>query len=478
VPDSEPVELHDEVGKGQKRLERFASFYTLCAVTLFSTLLLLGVLTAGLASAYAIKDALAGSNALAGSKGDPTGLFRPDGAPVDTGKRTSYQLSWFDFNSTAELGERHVAEVLDDFWMLARLGFVHQPWVGFSEPLFEGTHVSVVPDPMGIPSRRTINPVEDPSLPVVHVYTFGGSTTFGYQVADQHTWPSELSAILNERAHSGGLGFRVEVTNYGRGFFDTSQEAALAIDLIKSGRRPDLAIFMDGVNLGLARDVPWFTAEMTAAFWDAQHPSARVGMEHLGATWFGRLPFGRLMASMQRRWSSGEGGGHEEGDAGEAPLIPSEQEHVNRLIQRFRMNREITTSVLAAYDAGALYFIQPDPVYNYPPDWYRLELPVRFWRERERRKAFHERMETEDGVILLTGLFAAYGVESGRKAVLDDVHYTAAFNRFLAEHVAREIDLEALAPQSGHPLPTGVPRADATAPERVITPAERQPHEP
>jgi hypothetical protein len=76
-------------------------------------------------------------------------------------------------------------------------------------------------------------------------------------------------------------------------------------------------------------------------------------------------------------------------------------------------------------------------------------------------------------VIRLTSLFDEYGVAPDRKAIVDDVHYSPAFSRFLAERVAAEIDLVSLASSPGPLPPTGVSRAAAIAPER----AARQPRE-
>src|SRR5262249_27453175 len=122
-------------------------------------------------------------------------------------------------------------------------------------------------DIRGFPVRRTINPDNQTSRPVINIFVFGGSTTFGYYVSDEHAWPSYLSRILNEAA-----GVEVQVTNYGRGYFNPSQEAILFTDLLKSGHRPSLAVFMDGVNPLEAEDVPNFTKEVAEGYRKLQFP--------------------------------------------------------------------------------------------------------------------------------------------------------------------------------------------------------------
>src|SRR5262249_51880752 len=155
-----------------------------------------------------------------------------------------------------EVGERYAGEVLDDFYDLTATGFVYQPWVQFSEPLFRGKRVSVELDGLGFPTRHTRNVRRPDARKTVDVFVFGGSTTFGYWVADENTWPSYLATILDEEVSRAGEPLQIRVTNYGRGYFNPSLEAALFLDLLKTGHRPALAVFMDGVNMGQAQDIP------------------------------------------------------------------------------------------------------------------------------------------------------------------------------------------------------------------------------
>jgi hypothetical protein len=128
----------------------------------------------------------------------------------------------------------------------------------FFRTIFVGKRVSVVPDPRGFPVRKTVNPANEQGRPVTGV--------FGYHVSDEHTFPTYLSTVLNERARAAALATHVEVTNYGRGFYYPSQETVLLLDLLRLGHRPKLVIFMDGVNLGTTQDVPQLYAEYVRRF--------------------------------------------------------------------------------------------------------------------------------------------------------------------------------------------------------------------
>ena len=118
------------------------------------------------------------------------------------------------------------------------------------------------------------------------------------------------------------------------------------------------------------------------------------------------------------------------------------------------------------YKTKALFFLQPDAVYNYPEDLYRLQLPDSFLKSRTLRQHFYDQMKARDGFIDFTGLFAMWG--RNRKAIVDDVHYSPSFNHFLAEHVARHINLASLANGSSDSVDsegTGAPRRTGMAPK-------------
>jgi lysophospholipase L1-like esterase len=75
------------------------------------------------------------------------------------------------------------------------------------------------------------------------VWVFGGSTVYGISAPDSGTIPSYLARELNRDPQSC-----FEVTNLGAEGYVTNQEVILLIQELKEGRRPDIAIFYDGIN--------------------------------------------------------------------------------------------------------------------------------------------------------------------------------------------------------------------------------------
>lgn len=81
-----------------------------------------------------------------------------------------------------------------------------------------------------------------PDPNVTNIFFFGGSTGMGFGVADKDTIPSQIEKILLS------AGANVRVYNFAYGSFTSRQEFLRLLDLIDKGFKPDLAIFLDGIN--------------------------------------------------------------------------------------------------------------------------------------------------------------------------------------------------------------------------------------
>lgn len=91
--------------------------------------------------------------------------------------------------------------------------------------------------------RRTWNPSQG-GLP--RVWIFGGSTVWGWGQRDDQTIPSVVSRRLKE------MGAPAELLNAGQIAYFSTQELNLLLRMLQSGeRRPDVVVFVDGVNESL-----------------------------------------------------------------------------------------------------------------------------------------------------------------------------------------------------------------------------------
>jgi hypothetical protein len=439
--------------KSRSRTAWAKKYYHATAHSLLNIIVFLVFINIVIGVAFFFKDRIAShkKNVVATSvEIDPEsqGLFYIDGKPFDNGKRTSYQLQWFDYTAYERIVDASYAgSVLDDFFTLARLGFIYQAWVQFSEPPYHGKLVNIDIDSKGFPVRRTFNPQNSQSATML-IFTLGGSTTFGYNVSDEHTWPSYLSKILNDRGSTASVPLQVKVVNYGRGFYNPSQETVLLIDLLKSGLRPNLVIFMDGINWGLEQDVPHFTSKFDKTFSDLQSPT----LQYL--SW---IPMVRLSSALKNRFFSKFS---EDKFQVKSEDAETKKRYVHYILDRFMQNRMIALRVCELYAVKCLFFLQPDPIYNYPLNLYRSSLGDEVLKDRPNRQQFYTQMRTTEGIIDLMNLFELWG--DNRKAIVDDAHYSPGFNHFLAQHVAKYIDVESLMSESQETeasRSTGSPRA-------------------
>lgn len=399
---------------------RIKKFYWATAIVVLTSMVLLAIINVLLFGVFYIKDKAVAVDGPKRPKDNRT-LFNSDGSPADNGKRSEYELTSFDYGAYGNIPEEYAADVLDDFYSLSRLGFIYQPWVAFSEPPFAGKRVHVDRDIRGFPIRRTINPGNQSNGPVINLFVFGGSTTFGYFVSDEHTWSSYLSQILNKNSSVS-----VRVTNYGHSYFNPSQEAFLFADLLKSGHRPSLAVFMDGINPPRAIDVPTFSEELAEGYRRLQFPPSYSEQ-------FAWIPIVRLESFIARRLFGKV--------TADATLEVDTKTHIKTAVNGFRQDRDITKAVATLYGVPTLFFLQPNSVYNYDAHLFRSGPWKEFEKDRALMTDIYEQLKNDPAYIDLSGLFADYG---NRKAVLDDCHYSPSFSEFLAKRVAEFINTDRL----------------------------------
>jgi hypothetical protein len=373
-------------------------------------------------------------------------LARDKTSLVSSNQKTQYndatETDWFDYTAYEGIVDQaYAAAVVEDFDGFPTGGFVYQPWVQFAEAPYSGRLLNIDVDSQEFPIRRTINPELKEKSSVLQIFTLGGSTTFGYYVSDEHTWPSYLSYILNKRAEKLGLDARIEVTNYGHVYYYTTQEVILLEQLLRRGQRPDLVIFLDGVNeWQLCKDAPSFTGNLQGAMHNLQFPATEPFFEWLPITKLAQAINRRLFAPTVDEKTNDCKSNLKTTTVG---VDAAAQMGVDGAAQ-YEQNVKIAQAVAKLYDVETLIFLQPDARYNYNLDLFRNRDQAKeaFLPFKEYKHAFYREARRIRGVVDLTDLFEAWG--SKRKAIVDDNHYSPNFNHFLAEHVADQIDISSL----------------------------------
>lgn len=257
------------------------------------------------------------------------------------------------------------------------------------------------------------------------VFCFGGSTTYGTFVKDHQTWPAYLEELLDS----------VAVLNFGVPGFVPTQETNQFIYLLKLGYRPQVAIFMDGVNIGPIYDGSDFTRNI----------AQRFGQQEEYNVW-------NQLALIQ--WLKGSY--KKEIDFFESPnedLVPlgESSDYNDYITQRFIQNAKLRQVVGEAYGVEVIQFLQPNAQYDYDAAKFSEAIQGYMQSDWAKEQAanlsiiFKDVLEADAGYKDLQGLFESYG----KPATLDIVHYTPAFNQYLATNLLELVQDSSVANMQG-----------------------------
>jgi lysophospholipase L1-like esterase len=287
------------------------------------------------------------------------------------------------------------------------------PLTGAKEPPHAGRYVNVHPAGFRISEEQGPWPIRSDRF---NVFVFGGSTTFGYGIADGETVPSQLQGFLAPR--HAALCY-----NFGRGGYYSSQERVLFEELLAAGHVPRVAVFVDGLNEFMF-DQPQHTAELERY---VREPAAAS----LSMLWR-RLPVNELIAREKYR--------RRLRPARDRLARYDDPPRLARLIDRYLANRRAIAAVAAAWGVRPLFVWQPVPVYKYDLTSHLFgsyDFGLNHYSAfGYARMAERLRAEPPDPSFLW-----AADMQEGLHEPLyvDQVHYTAAMAKRLAEEIGRAL---------------------------------------
>lgn len=263
--------------------------------------------------------------------------------------------------------------------------FVYEPHVQFKPRAGELRHVAIAPGGYREGAEKHPWP---PAEEDFVVFVFGGSTTFGYGLPNGQTLVAELEAVLRTRAGAAS----VRCYNFGRGFYDSTQERILFAQLLQAGHVPDVAVFVDGLNdFFFPEPDPILTPELA-----------------------------RFMApDLPERVAAG-------------PLPPA------AIVSRLVANHRMVTALGKTFGVATLIVAQPVPFYafdataeTYPfgtdaKEFAAIATGYALWRGR---------WQESGPVLWLAEMFD----RADSPVYLDQVHYTRAACRRIAERIATSV---------------------------------------
>jgi hypothetical protein len=310
--------------------------------------------------------------------------------------------------------------------------FVYEPFTQFRERAFHGRFVNV--HPAGF--RDSKNSAPWPPAPnALNIFVFGGSTTFGYGVADDQTIPAHLQRLLDAAKPSR----RPVVYNFGAGFYFSTQERILFEKLLLDGMRAGVVVFIDGLNdIGHPAGVGYWTNTLRKMV-DRRAASADFFFADPGGI-VENMPIRRLMRSTSSVTETGPsaGGVPTSEDAGRV--------RASAMLDRYTENQRIIRAVARGSGIGTVFVWQPIPSYECDLSRHPFHDGVSKPGSPEQRE--YETVYTVMAERLATTpppadfLYLA-GMQKGRTGdiYVDSVHYTPGFSgeiaRDIVEHMSK-----------------------------------------
>ncbi len=285
--------------------------------------------------------------------------------------------------------------------------YEYQPWVEFKNIDYNGSYMNIVKGVRkSIPDRYINSSSKDTLL----IYFFGGSTTFGFNVADFETIPSYFVDIYKEKYPSSKS---IKVVNWGCPNYYSYQELMLYTKLIIEGHQPDIAIFFDGLN----------------DFWFGK---MNYSSESFYSFYFRKSYFAIRPPSTTDKWFT---------DSLQAlfktPLGMPENQFSDQLIANYFKNIESVKRMSKVTGTKTYFFCQPTPFYKYPN---QLKDPMVFKDTNTRFNYIYPIIEKQaDSIGNFTFLGAMMEKEIGYPFV-DGFHYAPRIHKRIAAEMLSKVE--------------------------------------
>ena len=374
-------------------------WYRAAALVLLNTLVLLVLVDAVLAAFFWIRDAYESEPVAAKHVADPAYTTLYPGYRLDD---------------------------IVELWKESVPPLVYEPFVEFREVARRGRYVNVAEAGFRLVKEQCPWP---PEAGTYAIFAFGGSTTFGYGVADEDTWPSRLQEELSR----GDRRNRVCVYNFGQGNYYSSQERVLFERLLESAHVPAMAIFMDGLNdFCFTKDDTASSERFTRAL---QGRESVVAIPWLDAT-LSRLALGRALQAVRKRLAR-------------APETASERDDdpvaIRHVIARYLANKRLVEGLARTFGIVPVFVWQPVPSYKYDLAHHPFAAGgfYSYTRSVYGYPAMAEvvRSDPPDGNFVW---LADIQEELHEPLYVDVAHYSPKFNAYLASELARRLPAHAV----------------------------------
>lgn len=315
-----------------------------------------------------------------------------------------------------ELAAEEVKELLRETWSRP---YVYEPFTQFKERAFEGKYVNVSPAGYRVGANQgTWPPIRDE----FNVFLLGGSTTFGYGLSDAHTIGSYLQGALRDK-----LGKKINVYNFGRGFYFSSQERILFESLISQGHIPNLVIFIDGLNDFYHYDGRPLYTDRFENYVNKGLPKSSVAA---------KLPIVRLFFELLHADEEGL----KERDSGAIKARYDDPAILSGVVERYIANKKLIEVVGVSHEVKTFFVWQPVPTFNYDLR-HHLFAGTDFGAHTFSQHGYPLIKKYFDEHPQPRNFLWAADIQGQKREPLyvDQVHYTSKFSKAFAVYIAENL---------------------------------------
>ena len=319
------------------------------------------------------------------------------------------------------LSPEDVRALLRETWTRAE---AYEPFTESRERRYAGRFVNV--HAAGFRLSRDQGPWP-PDSSRANVFVFGGSTTFGYGVADDETIVSSLQASLDERLGKG----RTACYNFGRGAYYSTGERILFENLLGEGAVPRVAVFVDGLN-DLALGAPF----LSGRFRDQVNAPVRTALVTLAE----QLPVAQLVARRKAARPPRRSEAELAAAFDDVALLDAR-------LERYFVNRRLVSAAASSWGPRLLFVWQPVPTYRYDLRYHvfgDLDFAKNHYAGFGYARMAERLRKAPPGPDFLWAADLQEGVRE--PLYVDQIHYTAAFSRRIGAEIARALVERALVP--------------------------------
>jgi hypothetical protein len=182
----------------------------------------------------------------------------------------------------------------------------------------------------------------------LNIFVLGGSTTFGLFLDDDDTIPPYLQKFASLGSHK-----RVNVYNFGRPGYTSTQELLLYLSLLHDGSVPTVAVFIDGLN----DCQEWTTTPVLGLPWPDAYVYSAIEAEKNGSGYMllQRSPLGSLARSIAARLRLDHRNESQ----------PAACDVQAFILKRWLKNKKAIEALSSAYGVKVVFVWQPVATYKY-----------------------------------------------------------------------------------------------------------------